>query len=101
MRHLVTSKEIILTITELFRKWLESRISENNLIGGQFEELGIGLFVGKNGKVGIVEDEPLVRPRRSTGSVLGLRSVLAQLLASISELGLFGSKTRSVLVSAT
>ena len=98
VRHLVTSKEGILAVTELLGKWLEPRIDKDNLVGSQFEELGVGTLVRKNGEVGVVNDEPLVGPRGSTGIVLGLFSIRTHLLASIGELGLFGSKTRSVLV---
>jgi len=97
----VALEEFLLAVTELLGEWLEVLVEEDDLVGCEFEELWIGIVVVESCEVGVVEDEEFLGPGGAAWCVGGLLSVGALLCGSVSELGLLGSQSGSVLVRAT
>jgi hypothetical protein len=88
-----------LVVTELLCKRFELLIDEDDTVGRQLEQLRVRIRVVERLEVRVVEDEELLRPARSAGCVRGIGTVRELLLVrTVGELGLFLTKTRSVLV---
>ena len=93
----VTLEEIALGGRELHGERLESRVLEQNLVARELEQLPVGRRVVDGREVRVVEDEPILDPRRSPRGVgRGGRSVGERGGRSVRELGLLGAEAAPV-----
>lgn len=94
-------EEGVLRVPVLLSEGLESIITEDGLVGGELEELGISLVVGDSGEVAVVEGKPLLSPGGATGLANASLAILASNGSSVSELGLVSAEARAVLPCAS
>mmetsp|Transcript_21356 Transcript_21356/g.52627 ORF Transcript_21356/g.52627 Transcript_21356/m.52627 type:complete len:363 (-) Transcript_21356:74-1162(-) len=96
----VVSEEGLLILGVLLGEGLELLVLEDLLVGGELEELLVGVLIGHDVVVAVVELEPLLGPRGAAGLADAGLAVGACHGRAISELGLLSPETRAVLPGA-
>lgn len=93
-------KEGVLRVTELLGIRSETFIIKERAISREFQKLRISIRIWHNLEVRVIKNQPTISPRTSARLVVGFFTVGPDLLATIGELGLFFTQTRTIFISA-